>query len=179
MQVLWGECISGALYNEDFKCLAREAGFADPRVLSSSRIDVTDPELAQVVGNAAFSSITYRLFKLPGQLESVCEDYGQVAVYKVQATAGHGCCIQSHVLAGKMDLRPMRRHPGPQASPAMVLVARDALSECFREVSRGMSTPISWMITTFLSLANLCWSVATLLQWLGRRASVGYQNISM
>lgn len=97
VQVLWGECISGALYNEDFKRLAREAGFADPRVLSSSRIDVTDPELAQVVGNAAFSSITYRLFKLPGQLESLCEDYGQVAVYKVKATAQHGCCNHSHI----------------------------------------------------------------------------------
>ncbi|KAL3142960.1 hypothetical protein ABBQ38_003245 [Trebouxia sp. C0009 RCD-2024] len=81
-QILWGECISGALYNEDFKRLAREAGFADPRVLSSSRIDITDAQLAQVVGNAAFSSITYRLFKLPHHLESLCEDYGQVATYK-------------------------------------------------------------------------------------------------
>lgn len=83
MQILWGECISGALYNEDFKRLAREAGFADPRVLSVSGIDVTDAQLAQVVGNAAFSSITYRLFKLPDHLESLCEDYGQVATYKV------------------------------------------------------------------------------------------------
>jgi len=81
--VLWGECISGALYIEDFKRLARDAGFADPRVLSSARIDVTDPELSQVVGNAVFHSITYRLFKLPEQLDSLCEDYGQVAVYKV------------------------------------------------------------------------------------------------
>lgn len=83
MQILWGECISGALYNEDFKRLAREAGFADPRILSSSRIDVTDAELAQIVGNAKFTSITYRLFKLPDHLESLCEDYGQIATYKV------------------------------------------------------------------------------------------------
>lgn len=82
-QVLWGECISGALYKEDFLRMARQAGFADPRVLSSSRIDVTDAELADVVGNAGFHSITYRLFKLPDLLESLCEDYGQVAVYKV------------------------------------------------------------------------------------------------
>lgn len=84
LQVLWGECISGALYNEDFKGMARQAGFADPRVLSASNIDVTDPELAQVVGNAVFHSITYRLFKVPDLLESLCEDYGQFAVYKVQ-----------------------------------------------------------------------------------------------
>lgn len=83
VQILWGECISGALYNEDFRRLAREAGFADPRILSSSRIDITDAQLAQVVGNAAFSSITYRLFKLPHHLESLWEDYGQVATYKV------------------------------------------------------------------------------------------------
>lgn len=92
MQVLWGECISGALYNEDFKRLARDAGFADPRVLSSARIDVTDPELAQIVGNAVFHSITYRLFKLPDQIESLCEDYGQMAVYKVGWMHCHTFC---------------------------------------------------------------------------------------
>ena len=86
MQVLWGECISGALYNEDFKRLAREAGFADPRILSSSHIDVTDQQLAQITGNAVFTSITYRLFKLPDRLESLCEDYGQIAIYKVTNT---------------------------------------------------------------------------------------------
>ncbi|DBA99884.1 TPA: hypothetical protein ACH3X1_013770 [Trebouxia sp. C0004] len=91
-EVLWGECISGALYIEDFKRLARDAGFADPRVLSSARIDVTDPELSQVVGNAVFHSITYRLFKLPEQLESLCEDYGQVAVYKVVLHCRHLLC---------------------------------------------------------------------------------------
>jgi hypothetical protein len=43
---------------------------------------VTDPELKEVVGEANFYSITYRLFKLPGLLETLCEDYGQYAVYK-------------------------------------------------------------------------------------------------
>ena len=33
------------------------------------------------VGEAKFYSITFRLFKLPG-LETLCEDYGQVATYK-------------------------------------------------------------------------------------------------
>ena len=89
--MLWGECISGALYIEDFKRLARDAGFPDPRVLSQSPIQVTDPELADIVGNAQFYSITYRLFKLPDQLESLCEDYGQYAVYKV----GH--CLELRI----------------------------------------------------------------------------------
>ena len=32
-QMLWGECISGALYVNDFLALARSVGFADPREL--------------------------------------------------------------------------------------------------------------------------------------------------
>ena len=85
MQVLWGECIAGALYYNDFEHLAKQAGFADPRVLAVAPIDITDYELQKVVGNAKFFSITYRLFKLPGLLDPHCEDYGQVVRYKVGA----------------------------------------------------------------------------------------------
>lgn len=60
VQVLWGECISGALYKGDFIRLAQQVGFLDPRSLSTAPIEVTDPELKDVVGNAQFSSITYR-----------------------------------------------------------------------------------------------------------------------
>lgn len=59
-EVLWGECIAGALYVEDFRRIARSAGFEDPRVLSASRIEVNDPELKAIVGEAQFYSITYR-----------------------------------------------------------------------------------------------------------------------
>ncbi|CAG9466402.1 unnamed protein product [Pedinophyceae sp. YPF-701] len=81
-EVLWGECIAGALYTEDFRRIAQSVGFADPRVLSAAPIEVTDPELKAVVGEAEFYSITYRLFKAPGLLEDKCEDYGQYAVYR-------------------------------------------------------------------------------------------------
>jgi hypothetical protein len=60
VQVLWGECISGALYKGDFIRLAQQVGFQDPRSLSSDPIEVTDPALKDIVGNAKFSSITYR-----------------------------------------------------------------------------------------------------------------------
>ena len=83
MQVLWGECISGALYTGDFKAICRQVGFADPRQMSINEITIQDPDLKQVTGNARFFSITYRLFKLPGLLEPACEDYGQYAIYKV------------------------------------------------------------------------------------------------
>ncbi|KAF5843687.1 S-adenosyl-L-methionine-dependent methyltransferase [Dunaliella salina] len=80
--VLLGECLGGALYTNDFIRLARKAGFTDPRVLEQSEVEVNDPELRELTGEARFFSITYRLFKLPGRLEDLCEDYGQVAVYK-------------------------------------------------------------------------------------------------
>jgi len=81
-EVLWGECIAGALYTNDFIRHARAAGFADPRVLASAPISIEDPELKAICGEAKFFSITYRLFKLPGQLETLCEDYGQAVKYK-------------------------------------------------------------------------------------------------
>jgi len=79
--VLLGECLGGALYIEDFKRICQQVGFTDPRQLAISTIEVTDPELKELCGEAKFYSITYRCFKLP-QLETLCEDYGQVAYYK-------------------------------------------------------------------------------------------------
>jgi len=81
-EVLWGECIAGALYVNDFLRHARAAGFTDPRVLTSSPIDIVDPALRAITGEAKFFSITYRLFKLPGLLETLCEDYGQGVIYQ-------------------------------------------------------------------------------------------------
>jgi arsenite methyltransferase len=80
-ELLYGECLAGALYTEDFIRLSHQAGFADPRILSQAPIEITDRELNELVGEAKFYSITYRLFKLGG-LESLCEDYGQVAIYQ-------------------------------------------------------------------------------------------------
>lgn len=79
--VLLGECLGGALYWKDFERLARKTGFIDPRVVSSTRINLHDKEVIDKIGFAQFCSVTYRLFKLP-ELEDACEDYGQTAVYK-------------------------------------------------------------------------------------------------
>ena len=90
-EVLWGECVSGALYTEDFKREAIAAGFTYPVVLACSPITVNDPAMRRVLGPARFYSITYRLFKLPGgMLESCCEDYGQVATYKGTIAGSEG-----------------------------------------------------------------------------------------
>jgi len=85
--VLLGECLGGALYIEDFKRICHEVGFSDPRALAAAPIEVHDPELKELCGNAKFYSITYRCFKLKS-LETLCEDYGQTATYKGTLT-GH------------------------------------------------------------------------------------------
>ncbi|MEX0840066.1 MAG: methyltransferase domain-containing protein [Parvibaculum sp.] len=79
--VLLGECLGGALYWNDFLTLAKEAGFADPRLVADRPLEVTDAAIRRALGPARFFSATYRLFKLEG-LESACEDYGQAVIYK-------------------------------------------------------------------------------------------------
>jgi ubiquinone/menaquinone biosynthesis C-methylase UbiE len=78
--VLRGECLSGAMYIEDFRRLMTAVGFADFRYISTSGIELTNDEAEKKVGFANFSSRTVRAFKIAG-LEDICEDYGQVAIY--------------------------------------------------------------------------------------------------
>jgi len=79
--VLYGECLGGALYWNDFLRLAHRHGFTDPRLVDDRPLAITDPDLAPRVGNLRFFSATYRLFKLDA-LETACEDYGQAVVYR-------------------------------------------------------------------------------------------------
>ena len=79
--VLHGECISGAMYYEDFRRVMSKAGFADFRYMSVREIDLDNEEIAEKVGFATFTERTVRAFKLD-DLEDICEDYGQIAVYK-------------------------------------------------------------------------------------------------
>lgn len=79
--VLYGECLGGALYWNDFYRLAHRSGFADLRLVSDRPLDITDTQLAERIGAVRFVSATYRLFKLDG-LESACEDYGQAVIYR-------------------------------------------------------------------------------------------------
>lgn len=79
--VLYGECLGGALYWNDFLSLARAAGFVDPRLVTDRPLGVKDEALAGKLGAARFFSATYRLFKVDG-LEGHCEDFGQAVVYR-------------------------------------------------------------------------------------------------
>lgn len=79
--VLHGECLAGAWYKNDFRRLLASLGCADARIESSRPIHITDPEIAEKIGSASFSSCTVRAFKLES-LEDRCEDFGQVAIYR-------------------------------------------------------------------------------------------------
>ena len=48
--VVYGECLGGALYWNDFLRLSRAAGFIDPRLVEDRPLAITDPELARRVG---------------------------------------------------------------------------------------------------------------------------------
>lgn len=78
---LYGECLGGALYWNDFQHMARRAGFTDPRLVEDRPLTITDPAIAARLGPIRFYSATYRLFKLQ-DLEPDCEDYGQAVIYK-------------------------------------------------------------------------------------------------
>lgn len=79
--VLYGECLGGALYWNDFLRLSQRHGFTDPRLVEDRPLEITDPKLVPRVGNLKFFSATYRLFKLDA-LETACEDYGQAVIYR-------------------------------------------------------------------------------------------------
>lgn len=79
--VLYGECLGGALYWNDFINLGKRHGFADPRLVEDRPLAISEPDLVELAGHIKFYSATYRLFKIEG-LESHCEDYGQAVIYK-------------------------------------------------------------------------------------------------
>jgi SAM-dependent methyltransferase len=78
--VLRGECLSGALYVEDFRRLMARIGWVDFRYTSIRNLEFDNEEIRKILGFATFSSRTVRAFKL-NDLEDICEDYGQVAWY--------------------------------------------------------------------------------------------------
>jgi SAM-dependent methyltransferase len=95
-EVLYGECLSGALYWNDFLTFARRAGFADPRRVTARPLTIENPALEARVAPLKFLSATYRLFKLDA-LESDCEDYGQAVIYRgTVPNAPHAFVLDDH-----------------------------------------------------------------------------------
>ncbi|XP_048744012.1 arsenite methyltransferase-like [Ostrea edulis] len=91
-EVLWGECISGALYWKDLFTLAAEIGFSRPYLVSAAPVPIDREDFKQILGDARFVSVTYRLFKLPpsadGALTQVIYN-GEIAGYEEEFTFDH------------------------------------------------------------------------------------------
>ncbi|MDQ6978716.1 MAG: methyltransferase domain-containing protein [Mariprofundaceae bacterium] len=83
--VLYGECLGGALYWNDFTHLAQSNGFPDARLVEDRPLAITDATLAARLGSIRFFSATYRLFHID-ELEPACEDYGQAVIYRGSMT---------------------------------------------------------------------------------------------
>ena len=89
---LYGECLSGALYWQDFLHLARGAGFADPRLVSDRPLAINSESIKSRLDSINFYSAVYRLFKIL-ELEFGAEDYGQSVIYQ-GSIEHHGCTWQ-------------------------------------------------------------------------------------
>ncbi|GAB2506815.1 methyltransferase domain-containing protein [Arenimonas alkanexedens] len=93
--VLLGECLSGALYHEDFRRHMQAVGCDDVRFVESGPIPLLDPAVEASIGMVSFTSRTVRAFKLP--LEDRCEDYGQLATYRgTMAAHPHAFVLDDH-----------------------------------------------------------------------------------
>jgi SAM-dependent methyltransferase len=104
--VLHGECLSGAMYWNDFIRLSQKCGFIDPRLVKDARIEMKSEKLEAKLSHIQFYSATYRLWKLPN-LEPDCEDYGQAVMYK--GTVPH--CPEIFVLDGHHKIERGRVFP--------------------------------------------------------------------
>jgi len=86
-EVMWGECLSGALYWNDFENLAKKVGFNDPRLVEDAPISIDSADVKRLMDDKGaqgleFFSATYRLWNMQEHLEPHCEDYGQAVIYK-------------------------------------------------------------------------------------------------
>ena len=164
-------------------------------------MQVRDAELKELLGDARFFSVTYRLFKLPEAIETLCEDYGQACKYLVSehhcsqsnCWAGH-CRAQGTVEPGAAGLGlglpglrsaclpacPPARSARPSAVasrlPAPAPAARLPPVCIRRAPSRGTPTATLWMTTTLSRPASGTRSAATQASRAGRACRQGGQG---
>jgi len=78
-KTLVGECLGGAMYVEDFRRMLGRLGCHDYRIVSESRLELEDPEIARKAGMIDFHAITLRTFKCA--FDDICENFGHSARY--------------------------------------------------------------------------------------------------
>ena len=105
--VIYGECLGGALYWNDFENMARAAGFADPRLVEDRPLAINDAGIKAKLEPTRFFSATYRLFKIQN-LEPACEDYGQAVRYRGGIEgAPHAFSLDKHHLFETHRIMPV------------------------------------------------------------------------
>ncbi|CAF1467941.1 unnamed protein product [Adineta steineri] len=62
-QILWGECLSGAIRESDLISDALDIGFTRPILVTQQPICINNQQLQDLLGDIKFTSCTYRLFK--------------------------------------------------------------------------------------------------------------------
>jgi len=121
--VLWGECLSGALYWRHLHALARDVGFAAPRLVRANAFDVSNPQIEEQLRGGGggggsgirFVSATYRMFKLPAAAD-------ETAPYQVIYSGE----IEEHEESWSLDHRrtfPSGFVVGVDAETASILMA--------------------------------------------------------
>lgn len=80
--ILVGECLGGAMYQEDFRRLLQKTGWLDFRYINQGPAAISNPEIEQLIGNIEFISATVRAVKLEDLIEDICEQYGQFITYR-------------------------------------------------------------------------------------------------
>jgi arsenite methyltransferase len=71
-QVIWGECIAGALYINDFLRIAKEAGFVDPRILHQGPVAIHDHDI-QVLCQEGEPLVMHTAFYKMHRVLQVCD----------------------------------------------------------------------------------------------------------
>lgn len=72
--------LSGALYWNDVLKMAKDAGFAEPRLVARCPLTLRDTVVQDRLSPIRFARATYRFFKLENP-EPSCEDYGLAVIY--------------------------------------------------------------------------------------------------
>ncbi|XP_048746102.2 arsenite methyltransferase-like [Ostrea edulis] len=109
-KILWGEGFSGALYWKDLVTIAAEVGFSRPYLVTAVPVAVEREDFKQILGDARYASVTYRLFKLPptaNEAPTQVTYKGEISGYEEEFKFDHQYIIK------KNDVRTV---PGPVAA---------------------------------------------------------------
>ena len=90
-QVLLGECLSGAMYVDDFRRIMADVGLSAWGICDARTIAIEKRRIRKQLGDVRFYSLTIRAVKPPAekQLDDLPEDYGQVRVMSAMFVV---CC---------------------------------------------------------------------------------------